>query len=381
MRVASHVTTTTSIDGWKVEAYLGVVSSHVVAGTGFGSDFLAGFSDFFGGRSGAYENQLTSLYSEAIGQLHRKGEQLGGNWIIGLRVDIDEVSGKGTQMFMVTAIGTAVRACPDPAKGEPMSGRGVTAEAADVEKMQRRLRIAEAVRTNELLLDEQTWEFIVDQRLEEAAPAVLDWMAKAQGDSSWRYLQEPDKRRTLAYFRSLPANSATQILHEALCGDPPIAKVAIGIMRDLALVSLKVSLQGLRSTNLDLRRRLVQALEAHQQSYLESDVVTLDDLISELAIAFQGGPDLIQARGLLGRKKDRWVCEACGQQNGISAERCSKCSRDIQGFLPDEITPEQLVAILRGRRRALAELLHTDRYPPKAEQDGSRTQNRAAALT
>src|SRR5688572_24913483 len=98
MRAPSHVTTTSSIDEWKVDSYLGVVASHVVAGTGFGSDFLASFSDFFGGRSGAYQNQLTALYSEAIGQLHRKAGQLGGNWIVGLRVDIDEVSGKGTQM-------------------------------------------------------------------------------------------------------------------------------------------------------------------------------------------------------------------------------------------------------------------------------------------
>src|SRR3954468_24915147 len=110
MRGNAQVTTTSNIEGWRVEAHLGVVASHVVAGTGIGSDFLAGFSDLFGGRSGAYQNQLASLYAEAIDQLHRKAQRLGGNWIVGLHVDIDEVSGKGMQMFMVTAMGTAVRA-------------------------------------------------------------------------------------------------------------------------------------------------------------------------------------------------------------------------------------------------------------------------------
>lgn len=74
MKSSTQVTTTTSVDGWKV--VLRVVASHVVAGTGFGSDFLAGFSDLFGGRSGAYRNQLASIYAEAIDQLHQKAQRL-----------------------------------------------------------------------------------------------------------------------------------------------------------------------------------------------------------------------------------------------------------------------------------------------------------------
>jgi uncharacterized protein YbjQ (UPF0145 family) len=384
MRASSHVTTTSSIDGWRVNSYLGVVASHVVAGTGFGSDILASFSDFFGGRSGAYQHQLTSLYGEAIGQLHRKAQKLGGNWIIGLRVDIDEVSGKGTQMFMVTAIGTAVRASPDPAKTEPVSGSIAVDHAGggDLERMERRLKIAAAVRAKELLLEPQTWEFIVDQRVEEAAPAVLEWAASAQQvGSSWEAVPEQDRRRPLAYFQALPAETATHILHEALCDAPQIAKAAIGIMRDLSLVSLRASLQGLRSTNPDLRRRVVQALEAYQQTYVEADVAVIDDLINELPGTFQEGPDVIQARGLLGGKKDRWVCESCGQQNSIATKRCGKCTRDIQGFLPTEITPERAVAILRERRRALAALFGMEGRPVAVEREKIREPNRTTVST
>jgi len=52
------VTTTTSIDGLNVKQYIKPISAHVVAGTGFFSDFAASLSDVFGGRSQTYQRQL-----------------------------------------------------------------------------------------------------------------------------------------------------------------------------------------------------------------------------------------------------------------------------------------------------------------------------------
>jgi uncharacterized protein YbjQ (UPF0145 family) len=377
MRANAQVTTTSSIDGWLVESYLGVVASHVVAGTGFGSDFLASFSDFFGGRSGAYQNQLASIYAEAIEQLHRKAEHLGGNWIVGLRVDMDEVSGKGSQMFMVTAMGTAVLASPEPTGDRTRTVAGHAA-ALEVQRMQRRLEIAGAVRTNQLFLDDQTWEFIVDQRVDEAAPAVLDWASKLQAVTSWQQIEESLKRRTLAFFSALPTDTATSILHDALCGEASIANVAISIMRDLSLVNLQTSLQGLRSTNPELRRRVVQVLGAHQQTYVEGDVEVMDDLIRELPLAFEESPEIVQAKGLLGGKKDKWICESCGHQNSVGSKRCGKCAKDVRGFFVNEITPEKAASILGERRKALAALFRTDSSHHTGEQD--RDSSRTTAL-
>ena len=59
------LSTTNNIDNGKVITYHEVVSSHIVAGTGFLSDLAASFSDIFGGRSGSYRRQLESLYDEA----------------------------------------------------------------------------------------------------------------------------------------------------------------------------------------------------------------------------------------------------------------------------------------------------------------------------
>jgi len=66
------------------------------------SEVFASFSDLFGGRSGAYRRQLESLYRDTTDDLLKQAQARGGNWLIGLRIDMDEVSGKGMQMFMIT---------------------------------------------------------------------------------------------------------------------------------------------------------------------------------------------------------------------------------------------------------------------------------------
>lgn len=102
------VTTTSSVYGLEVKQYLKPISAHIVAGTNLFSDFFASFSDVFGGRSQTYQNQLASLYNEAIERLRIAAYEIGANCIIGLHVDLDEISGKGKSMFMLTAMGTAV---------------------------------------------------------------------------------------------------------------------------------------------------------------------------------------------------------------------------------------------------------------------------------
>ncbi len=52
--------------------------------------------------------QLTSLYNEAIQKIQKAAHEIGANGVVGLSIDMDEISGKSKSMFMLTAIGTAV---------------------------------------------------------------------------------------------------------------------------------------------------------------------------------------------------------------------------------------------------------------------------------
>ena len=102
------VTTTPSVEGRRITEYKGVVFGEVIAGVNFVKDFVAGLSNFFGGRSGTYEEELINARQQALAEMEQRAAQLGADAVVGVDIDY-EVLGADTGMLMVTASGTAVR--------------------------------------------------------------------------------------------------------------------------------------------------------------------------------------------------------------------------------------------------------------------------------
>jgi uncharacterized protein YbjQ (UPF0145 family) len=101
------VTTTNNIEGKRIIEYKGIVCGEVISGVDFIKDFAAGLTNFFGGRSKSYEDELIKAREGAIEELKQRAAQLGGNAVVGIDIDY-EVLGQGGNMLMVTASGTAV---------------------------------------------------------------------------------------------------------------------------------------------------------------------------------------------------------------------------------------------------------------------------------
>ena len=102
------VTTTPSVEGRRITEYKGVVFGEVIAGVNFVKDFVAGLSNFFGGRSGTYEEELINARQQAMDEMEQRAAQLGADAVVGVDIDY-EVLGADSGMLMVTASGTAVR--------------------------------------------------------------------------------------------------------------------------------------------------------------------------------------------------------------------------------------------------------------------------------
>ncbi len=101
------ITTTPTIEGRSIREYRGVVFGEVIAGVDFIKDFAAGLSNFFGGRSGTYEEELIRARQQAMAEMQRRAEALGADAVVGVDVDY-EVLGADNGMLMVTVSGTAV---------------------------------------------------------------------------------------------------------------------------------------------------------------------------------------------------------------------------------------------------------------------------------
>lgn len=101
------VTTTPSVEGKRIVEYRGIVFGEVISGVDFMRDFAAGLSNFFGGRSGAYEDELIQARQNAVYEMQQRAAELGCNAVVGVDIDY-EVLGTNNGMLMVTASGTAV---------------------------------------------------------------------------------------------------------------------------------------------------------------------------------------------------------------------------------------------------------------------------------
>ncbi|MGZ0049769.1 YbjQ family protein [Brevibacillus gelatini] len=100
------ISTTSTLQGKEIEAYLDIVSGEVIMGANVVRDFLAGITDIIGGRSGSYESKLAEGRELALQEMKEKARALGANAVIGVDLDFETLR---EGMMMVIATGTAVR--------------------------------------------------------------------------------------------------------------------------------------------------------------------------------------------------------------------------------------------------------------------------------
>ena len=101
-------TTTHNMDGKDIREYLGVVTGEAISGANFVKDFLASIKDFTGGRSGAYEEELSKARNIAFEEMNQKAREMGANAVVGIDIDYGTLGDTG-YMLMVSFNGTAVK--------------------------------------------------------------------------------------------------------------------------------------------------------------------------------------------------------------------------------------------------------------------------------
>jgi len=99
------LTTTNSVEGYKITDYKGIVVGEAIMGANIVRDFFASVTDIVGGRSGAYETKLKDARDEAMREIEERAATLGANAVVGVDLDYEVV---GDSMLMVSVSGTAV---------------------------------------------------------------------------------------------------------------------------------------------------------------------------------------------------------------------------------------------------------------------------------
>lgn len=103
------MSTTSTLEGKKIKEYRGIVFGEVVNGINFTKDFLASITNFVGGRSKEYEEEIVNARADAIKEMMDRAKKIGANGLVGIKIDVETISvNENGVMLLVVATGTAV---------------------------------------------------------------------------------------------------------------------------------------------------------------------------------------------------------------------------------------------------------------------------------
>lgn len=344
------VTTTNTLQGIDIKRYIKPVSAHIVAGTGFLSDFGASFSDIFGGRSSTYQRQLQSLYDDAISKLKQNAAQVGGNCIIGLNIDMDEISGKGKAMFMVTATGTAV-IIDQPAPESKTHKEVVTTEFYDS-------TYSLIIELNKLEKDKNYYTPVdkltplLDSGVEDAIDLLINNIKIASKEGI--DLREDFKSKAVSFLRRMPLKVIIDRLYQSLIEADKVHHIETikWYIESAGLIDLETCKVMIKSGDRAKMRTALKVIVLKKESFSSGDIDTYQQLTELIQQEFtEVGRRSTKKGGILSKDKEVWDCP-CGKE-GNTEQYCSNCGNDTYGFRLIDLKLEKAISILNDRVEVL----------------------------
>lgn len=348
------ITTTSTIEGWSIQKYLGIVTYQLVIGANIFHDVFASFRDIFGGNAKAYQKDLQNMEEIALENLKKKASFLGANIIIGLRLDFDEVSGGGKTMFMLSASGTAVMGKSEKDETIEEQNKLITYDTLNFEINRERFR--EKVFTSSFSIQinndiEKLLEYKID-----AVEKVMNYI-----DKDISCLDE-NKDLINEYFLNVNKESIDEYLKSEsfLLIKNKTFKKLLDILEIVNWFDYDVIFTLLKSDNQIAHNRALYLLGNFENDfYSKDDIQKLAQLIELLSKTFKNYPILQISKGMFGKEKDMWKCMNCGTMNPKESNTCTDagCSANIYGIPFNKINPEGLIISLKMKSLKLKQLL------------------------
>ncbi|MGL4450066.1 MAG: YbjQ family protein [Sarcina sp.] len=319
------VTTTNTIEGYHIEKYHGYISSNLVIGADFFSDMFASFTDFFGGVSGRYTDEIDQLKEFARVSIQSKAKSLGMNAIVGFKVDLDPIFGSGYSMFMISATGTAVRI------------RKIGEENA-MQKIEDEIReTLGEVHAYSKVIDRNTFNILT------SSPQEIEGYIGSGNNVGLEIVKNIEvgiltNKNTVGIDKNfLRFNIINEYLSR--CDDyemvqkyvsTDITDVKAYIIKKFDLISYSKILDEFKKGDINKEMMLLYCLEANPRFVSKDDYKGLCELLNYLNSRYDNNVE-IKKSGLV-KSKVTWVCKKCNAKVDQEREVCHICDTNRYGI-------------------------------------------------
>lgn len=347
------VTTTPILDKIEIKRYIGPLTANLVLGVNFFSDFAASFTDVFGGNSETYQTKLDNLTFKVDKLIKAKAARLGANAIIDYKLQFNEISGKGKQMFMVTATGTACLI------SMPKQEETKQINQASYSQIRRQylIDLYKQVLKVHQKINNKDWENILTYNLYEITPeltAEFFYVRKQYSNSILSEIEYRDKfsSKFEEFITSINKDLVAENIYPFIESNP---KTVISIIDKLNLFSPKETLVLIKKGNIDIA---INLLRCHRDYYSKEDLSEMQKIITLLdSLPDKGKIELVKS-GMFSKKEEEIFICPNGHKNAAVNKYCtnSECSQNIKG-----LTKEQVNTIYQFKKftEALATVLKT----------------------
>jgi uncharacterized protein YbjQ (UPF0145 family) len=332
MKKVLPVSTAHTIHGVEIVKSLGFVSAHVIAGTNIFSDIFAAFSDIFGGRSQSYKRQLTGIKNEVVQELMDEAVKVGGDAIVGMSIDLDEVSGSNKSMFMITATGTAVKVSNSETLTQYSEDIKSEIDPAELHRLIFKAKIINLANENRLSLSEEEFKQVIEQRIFEIADYIIE--SVLNGGADYRGTFDEFKVHVKHFFSLMPKELAIDKLYSTLLSNRNYNNVFIDIIKECNLFDYK-NIKALLESNEFITQKLALSIMCFdKQSYTYADIKDHECLLDSIDKNITPVSPVVEVKKLLGSKRV-WKCNQCATEVPDEVENCQTCGFDIYGLESD----------------------------------------------
>ena len=332
------ITTTPTIEGHPIKAYLGAINVNVVIGTNFFSDFAASFTDVFGGNSGTYQRKMDAMYESAQKELEKKARRLGCNAIVGFKTDFDEISGKGKSMFMLSATGTACEIENNSDITETDEVMNFVDAARLKQELDKDVLMAKLGKVSLLTnVTEEDWQYMTNHPSKDAVKIVLEkyYNGMTDDDSYYRNTTAEHKTKVETLLNLLDYSEASCIVYEiysSLSDEANFGGEAnyqhIGnFIRSCSLFNPSATKALISSSP----AKAADILDCDKPFYDSEDLRQMKEILSMFLNLPDVGQISVGKNGMFSKEKELFICRH-GHKNEKENEFCDSCGENIKGI-------------------------------------------------